>query len=86
MVARLARDDINSPGFDGWLFHVRVLEANFELAAYELLRSEPNLLSSRLLYHHTPVQQVVSRLDLCQDIAGYRLCLFERAERANNGW
>ena len=50
------------------------------MAVYELLRSAPNILASRLLYHRIPVQHVGPRLDLPLDIAGRRLFLFERAE------
>ena len=86
IVARLARGDVNMPDYDGFPIHVQVPEVEFEVAAYELLRSEPNILASRLLYHRIPVQHVGPRLDLPQDIAGRRLFLFERAEGENNVW
>jgi hypothetical protein len=86
IVARLARGDVNMPNYDGFPIHVQVLEVKFEAAVYELLRSEPNILASRLLYHRIPVQHVGPRLDLPQDIAGRRLFLFERAEGENNVW
>ncbi|KAF8804222.1 hypothetical protein BYT27DRAFT_7259404 [Phlegmacium glaucopus] len=61
IVARLARGDVNMPNFDGFPIEVQVPEARFEVAAYELLRSEPNILASRLLYHRIPVQHVGPR-------------------------
>jgi hypothetical protein len=56
------------------------------VATYELLRSQPNILASRLLYHRIPVQYISPRLDLPQDIAGHHLFLFERAEGEKNTW
>lgn len=85
-MARLARGDVNMPNFDGFPIHVQVLEVKFEAAVYELLRSEPNILASRLLYYRIPVQHVSLRLDPPQDIAGRRLFLFEKAEGENNVW
>ena len=86
IVARLARGDVNMPNYDGFPLDVQVPEVKFEVAAYELLRSEPNILASRLLYHRIPVQHAGPRLVLPQDIAGRRIFLFERAEGENNVW
>ena len=86
IVARLARGDVNMPNFDGFPIEVQVPEARFEVAAYELLRAEPNILASRLLYHRIPVQRIGPRLDVPRDIAGRRLFLFEKAEGENNVW
>jgi len=85
-VARLSRDDVNMPNFDGAPIHWYVLEVKFEVAVYQLLGSEPNILASRLLYHRIPVQHVGPRLDLPQDIAGRHLFLFERTEGEKNVW
>ena len=74
------------PNYDGFPIQVQVPEVKFEVAVYELLRSEPNILASRLLYHRIPVQHVGPRLDPPRDIAGRRLFLFERAEGENNVW
>jgi hypothetical protein len=74
------------PNYDGFPIHVQVPEVKFEAAVYELLRSESNILASRLLYHRIPVQHAGPRLDVPQDIAGRRLFLFERAEGENNIW
>jgi hypothetical protein len=86
IVAHMSRDDINMPNFDGAPIHKQVPEVKFEVAVYELLRSEPNILASRLLYHRIPVQHVGPRLYLPQDITGRHLFLFERAEGEKNIW
>jgi hypothetical protein len=74
------------PDYDGFPIHVQVPEAKFEVAVYELLCSESNILASRLLYHRIPVQHFGPRDDLPRDIAGRRLSLFERADGENNVW
>ena len=86
IMARLARGDVNMPNYDEFPIDTQVPEVKFEVALYELLRSEPNILASHLLYHRIPVQHVGPRLDFPQDIAGRRLLLFERAEGENNVW
>ncbi len=87
IVARLARGDhVNMPNYDRFPIDAQVPEVKFEVALYELLRSEPNILASHLLYHRNPVQHVGPRLDHPQDVAGRRLFLFERAEGENNVW
>ncbi|KFY95009.1 hypothetical protein V498_03581 [Pseudogymnoascus sp. VKM F-4517 (FW-2822)] len=84
VIARLARGDVNMPDFDGFPIHKQIPEANFEVAAYELLRSDPLILASRLLHHRIPMQRVGPRIDVPQDILGRRLFVFERAEGENN--
>ena len=74
------------PNYDGFPIDVQVPEVKFEVALYDLLRSEPNILASHLLYHRIPVQHVGAGLDCPQDIAGRRLFVFERAEGENNVW
>lgn len=86
IVALLALGDVNMPNYDGWPFDKQGPEVKFQVALYELLRSEPTILASRLLYHRMPVQHPGPRLDPPQDIAGRRLFLFERAEGENNIW
>ncbi|KAF4636181.1 hypothetical protein G7Y89_g1903 [Cudoniella acicularis] len=51
IVARLARGDINMPNYNGFLIYIQVLKAKFEVAVYELLRLELNILASYLLYY-----------------------------------
>ncbi len=70
--------------FDGAPIYKQVPEVKFEVAAYELMRSEPKVLASRLLYYRILVQHVGPKLDIPQDIAGHHLFLFERAEGENN--
>ena len=86
IVARLANSDVNMPNYDGFPIHTRVSGVKFEAAAYELLRSVPNILAARLLYHRVPVQRVGPKLDPPQDILGRHLFLFERTEGEKNVW
>jgi hypothetical protein len=72
------------PDFDGFPIHKQIPEAKFEVAAYGLLRSEPQILASHLLYHQIPVQQAGPRIHIPRDILGRRLFVFERAEGENN--
>lgn len=80
IVARLARGDVNMPNYDGFPFHVQVAEVKFEVAVYELLRSAPEILASRLLYYRIPLQYAGPRLDRPKDILDRRLLVFERAD------
>ncbi|EJT79705.1 hypothetical protein GGTG_04789 [Gaeumannomyces tritici R3-111a-1] len=86
IVARLARGDVNMPNYDGFPIDMQISEVKFEAAVYELLRSEPNVLASRLLYHRIPLQRDDPRLDRPKDIMGRRLLVFERAAGENNIW
>ncbi|KFY40065.1 hypothetical protein V494_03676 [Pseudogymnoascus sp. VKM F-4513 (FW-928)] len=83
-IARLARGDVNMLDFDGFPIHVQIPQAKFEAATYELLRSEPQILVSHLIYHRIPVQHASPRIHIPQDILGRRLFVFERAEGENN--
>ena len=85
-MARLARADVNMLNYDGFPIHVQVPEATFEAAVYELLRSAPQVMASRLLYHRIPVQHVAPKLDVPRDITGRRLFLFRRSEGENGVW
>jgi hypothetical protein len=64
IITCLARDNINMPNYNGFLIHVQVLKAKFEVVVYKLLRSEPNILASCLLYYHILVQHISPRLKL----------------------
>ncbi|TVY93158.1 hypothetical protein LAWI1_G000863 [Lachnellula willkommii] len=87
IVARLARSDVNMPDFDGLAIESQVPEVQFEAVVYDLLRSEPEIMASRLLHHRVPVKYVRPNfLFRPPDIAGRRLFLFERAEGENNVW
>ncbi|KAL8407555.1 hypothetical protein RB594_006399 [Gaeumannomyces avenae] len=86
IVARLARGDVNMPDYDGFPINMQISEVKFEAAVYELLRSEPNILASRLLYHRIPLQRDGPRLDRPKDIMGRRLFVFERAAGENDIW
>ncbi|KAF3310519.1 hypothetical protein TWF173_009406 [Orbilia oligospora] len=84
IMARLARSDVNTPDYLGFPMDMQVADVKFEAAAYELLRSEPDILASRLLYHRVAMQHNGPKLDPPQDISGRRLLLFEKAEGENN--
>jgi len=86
IIARLARGDVNMPDYEGFPVDVQVSEVTFEAATYQLLRSAPGILASRLLYHRIPVLYAGPRRDIPQDITGRRLLIFEKAEGENNVW
>ena len=86
IVARLSHGDVNMLNFDGFPIHKQVPEVMFQVAVYQLLHSEPNILTSHLLYQCIPVQHVGPRLDFPQDIAGRHLFLFERTEGEKDVW
>ncbi|KAK0614924.1 3-hydroxybutyryl-CoA dehydratase [Bombardia bombarda] len=86
MIARLARGDVNMPGFDGFPIHKQAPEAHFETAVYNLLRSEPDIRVTRLLYSRVPVQYAQPGLEIPQDLSGRRLFVFERSEGGKNIW
>lgn len=86
MVARLARSDVNMPNFEGFPIEEQELEVIFEAAVYNLLRTESDIRTSRLLYHRVPALHPGPKLVIPQDLAGRRLFLFEKAEGVNNVW
>ncbi|KAF4636483.1 hypothetical protein G7Y89_g1591 [Cudoniella acicularis] len=67
-------------------FSRKLPEAEFEAAVYRLLRSEPDMPVSKLLYYRIPVQHAGPRLSPPQDILGRQLFVFEKAEGENNTW
>ncbi|XDG01790.1 hypothetical protein ABKA04_001405 [Annulohypoxylon sp. FPYF3050] len=86
IVARLARGDVNMPGYDGFPIHTQIPEVQFEAEVYQLLQSEPNILASQLLYHRLPVRHPASNVDRPKDITGRRLLVFRRTEGEDNVW
>lgn len=86
IVARLSRGDVNMPNYEGFPIHRQISEVQFEAAVYQLLQSESNGFTSRLLYYRIPMLHEGDRHCIPQDIAGRRLFLFERAEGENNVW
>lgn len=74
------------PEYDGFPIHVQIPEVKFEVAVYQLLRPEPSIPTSHLLYHRIPLQHASPRLHRPQDILGRRLLVFEKAEGENNIW
>lgn len=86
MVARIARGDVNMPGFSGFSIERQVPEVRLEAACYELLRDEPDIRASRLLYYRVPVQHPGPKVSVPSDLSDRRLFIFERAEGVNNVW
>ncbi|KAF2235559.1 hypothetical protein EV356DRAFT_523083 [Viridothelium virens] len=86
VIARLARGDVNMPGYDGFTIDQQVPEVEFEAAVYELLQSEPAIRASRLLYHRVPVERPPPHLEKPVDIVGRRLLVFERADGDMLAW
>lgn len=74
------------PNFSGFPIESQVEEVKFEVAVYRLLRSEPGIMVSRLLYHRIPAEYPCHSLDPPQDITGRRLFLFEKAEGEKDVW
>jgi hypothetical protein len=86
IVARLARGDVNMPGFDGFPIDVQVPEVKFEAQVYKPLLPETDILVSHLLYYRIPKLHEGPKLERPEDIAGHRLFVFERSEGENNVW
>lgn len=74
------------PDYDGFTIDQQVPEVKFEAATYKLLRSEPAILASRLLYHRLPVEYPPPHIEMPRDIAGRRLLVFERADGGTLDW
>ena len=86
LLARLARGDVNMPGFDGFPIEKQVPETLFEAAVYRLLRSEPDIRASYLLYYRPPKQSPGPTPSIPRNLNGRRLFVFERAAGCNNVW
>lgn len=87
VVARLARGDVNMPGFDGFSLESQIAEIEFEAAVYELLRDHSQLKTSRLLYHRAPAQCRGEKSAIPKNIVGRRLMVFNRAAgRSSGAW
>lgn len=84
VLVRMARGDVNMPGFDGFPQDVQVSEVKLEAATYELLRSESTIRVSRLLYHHVPKQYSGERTPKPRDLTGRRFMVLEQAQGHNN--
>ena len=83
VVARLACCDVNMPNFDGLPIEVQAPEARFEVAVYELLLSEPNILASRLLFQCNTMVPNLIFLRILR--AAACSCLKEQKERIMYG-
>ena len=85
-MARLGRSDFNMPKYAGISIEQQVSRTRFEARLYYLLRSEPEILLSRLLYHRVPVQRNSLESSIAQNIMGRPFFLFEKAEGNRNMW
>ncbi|KAL8755704.1 MAG: hypothetical protein Q9184_004719 [Pyrenodesmia sp. 2 TL-2023] len=86
LLARLARGDVNMPDFDGFPVEKQAPEAWFEAAVYKLLRSEPDIRASHMLYFRAPKRNPGPRLSIPRNLNGRRLFVFEMAAGCNNVW
>lgn len=86
LVARLARNEVNMPDYEGWSFEKLVPELLFEAATYELLRGDAAIRVSRLLYHRIPAMYIQPCKSIPSDISGRGLLVFEKAAGTKNVW
>ena len=86
ILVRLARSDVNMPGFEGFPIEVQAPEARFEAAIYHLLRQEPDIRASHLLYSRVPMKHPRPNTAAPQDIAGRRLFVFETSKGVSDMW
>ena len=86
IVARLARDDVNKPDFDGMPVEAQVRDVSFEVAVYNLLRPEQSLRVSDLIFYRFPLEKQSPKLSIPEDITGRQLLVFQRAKGSNNIW
>ncbi|KAJ7758528.1 hypothetical protein DFH07DRAFT_868009 [Mycena maculata] len=84
---RIRRCDVNWPRYDGFPIDTLAIEVEFEAATYRLLRAQPEILASKLLYYRGPVQRKdKDPTEIPKDLVGRQLFVFEKAEGANNVW
>lgn len=86
MAARLARGHVNMPDFDGSTIEIQAEEVCFEVAVYNFLRWETEILASRLLYPCVLVQYQWPKLVIPRDLSGRQLFVFESSEGENDVW
>jgi hypothetical protein len=86
LLARLARGDFNMPDYDGYSVIEQVNSRQRCTICWNLSLSEPEALTSRLLYRRIPSQNVAHRLPPPTEILGRSLMVFERAiEKTTSG-
>ncbi|KAH0593951.1 hypothetical protein MHUMG1_08274 [Metarhizium humberi] len=86
MAARLARGHVNMPDFDGLTIEIQAEEVCFEVAVYNFLRWETEILASRLLYPCVLVQYQGPILVIPRDLGGRQLFVYESSEGENDVW
>lgn len=74
------------PDFDGLTIEIQAEEACFEVAVYNFLRWETEILASCLLYSCVPVQYQGPKLVIPRDLSGRQLFVFESSEGENDVW
>ncbi|KID93828.1 3-hydroxybutyryl-CoA dehydratase, partial [Metarhizium majus ARSEF 297] len=74
----------NVPDFDGLTIEIQAEEACFEVAVYNFLRWETEILASCLLYSCVPVQYQGPKLVIPRDLSGRQLFVFESSEGEND--
>jgi hypothetical protein len=55
VIARLAYSDINMPNYNSFLIYMQIPKVKYKVAVYKLLRLDPNILASYLLYYYVLV-------------------------------
>ncbi|KAJ7126489.1 hypothetical protein C8R46DRAFT_59678 [Mycena filopes] len=86
-LVRVRRCDVNWPRYSGFPVDEQAVEVEFEAAMYRLLRGEPDILASHLLYHRKPVQRAErSSGEIPLDLLGRQIFVFEKAEGGKNVW
>lgn len=86
IIVRLARGDVDMPGFDGFPIVKQISEVHFEAAVYRLLEYVPGIRASKLLYYRAPEGKLQLKNGRPVDLAGRRLMVFERAEGTSDVW
>lgn len=86
IIVRLARGDVNMPGFDGFPIVKQISEVHFEAAVYRLLEYVPGIRASKLLYYRAPEEKRELEDGRPVDLSGRRLMVFKRAKGTSDVW
>lgn len=84
ILARLAKSDINEPYAKSLPIPMKISEAEYEVALYEVLYPESDIRLAALLSNRIP--QMHEEDAQPKDILGRRLCVFEAPEGEKNVW
>lgn len=86
IIFRLSRSDLNVPGFQGFPIEKQIPEVRFEAAVYDLLKTNPRIKVSRLLYHRLPLQLHEPSVSHPTILVGRALFAFQKAEGVKDVW